>query len=143
MKKIIKAGGGLVRNGEGELLLIFRRGKWDLPKGKLDEGETIEACALREVEEETGVKHLALGELISVTWHEYFDKWVGEDVIKETHWFKMDVAGVPALVPQTEEDISAIEWTKKADLPKRMEQSYITIIDVLEESGWLPMDNLG
>ncbi|OYU55081.1 MAG: hypothetical protein CFE25_08950 [Chitinophagaceae bacterium BSSC1] len=143
MKKIIKAGGGLVRNGEGELLLIFRRGKWDLPKGKLDEGETIEACALREVEEETGVKHLALGELISVTWHEYFDKWVGEDVIKETHWFKMDVAGVPALVPQTEEDITAIEWTKKSDLPKRMEQSYITIIDVLEESGWLPMDNLG
>lgn len=143
MKKIIKAGGGLVRNGEGELLLIFRRGKWDLPKGKLDEGETIEACALREVEEETGVKHLALGELISVTWHEYFDKWVGEDVIKETHWFRMDVAGVPALVPQTEEDITAIEWTKKSDLPKRMEQSYITIIDVLEESGWLPMDNLG
>ncbi|MEQ1624250.1 MAG: NUDIX domain-containing protein [Sediminibacterium sp.] len=143
MKKIIKAGGGLVRNGEGELLLIFRRGKWDLPKGKLDEGETIEACALREVEEETGVKHLALGELISVTWHEYFDKWVGEDVIKETHWFKMEVAGVPALVPQTEEDITAIEWTKKSDLPKRMEQSYITIIDVLEESGWLPMDNLG
>lgn len=142
MKKIIKAGGGLVRNGEGELLLIFRRGKWDLPKGKLDEGETIEACALREVEEETGVKHLALGELISVTWHEYFDKWVGEEVIKETHWFKMDVAGVPALVPQTEEDITAIEWTKKSDLPKRMEQSYITIIDVLEESGWLPMDNL-
>jgi 8-oxo-dGTP pyrophosphatase MutT (NUDIX family) len=125
------------------LLLIFRRGKWDLPKGKLDEGETIEACALREVEEETGVKHLALGELISVTWHEYFDKWVGEDVIKETHWFKMDVAGVPALVPQTEEDITAIEWTKKSDLPNRMEQSYITIIDVLEESGWLPMDNLG
>ena len=143
MKKIIKAGGGLVRNGEGELLLIFRRGKWDLPKGKLDEGETIEACAMREVEEETGVKHLALGELISVTWHEYFDKWVGEDVIKETHWFKMDVAGVPALVPQTEEDITSIEWTKKSDLPKRMEQSYITIIDVLEESGWLPMDNLG
>lgn len=143
MKKIIKAGGGLVRNGEGELLLIFRRGKWDLPKGKLDEGEAIEACALREVEEETGVKHLALGELISVTWHEYFDKWLGEEVIKETHWFKMDVAGVPDLVPQTEEDITAIEWTKKTDLPKRMEQSYITIIDVLEESGWLPMDHLG
>ncbi len=143
MKKIIKAGGGLVRNGEGELLLIFRRGKWDLPKGKLDEGETIEACAIREVEEETGVKHLALGELISVTWHEYFDKWLGEEVIKETHWFRMDVAGVPVLVPQTEEDITAIEWTKKSDLPQRMEQSYITIIDVLEESGWLPMDNLG
>ncbi len=142
MKKIIKAGGGLVRNGEGELLLIFRRGKWDLPKGKLDEGETIEACAIREVEEETGVKHLALGELISVTWHEYFDKWLGEEVIKETHWFRMDVAGVPALVPQTEEDITAIEWTKKSDLPLRMEESYITIIDVLEESGWLPMDNL-
>jgi 8-oxo-dGTP pyrophosphatase MutT (NUDIX family) len=141
MKQIIKAGGGLVRNGEGDLLMIFRRGKWDLPKGKQDAGETIEACALREVTEETGVKHLALGELISVTWHDYFDKFVGADVIKETHWFRMSVAGVPPLIPQTEEDITAIEWTKKSEIPARMEQSYITILDVLEESGWLPTDN--
>ena len=141
MKQIIKAGGGLVRNGEGDLLMIFRRGKWDLPKGKLDHSETIEDCALREVTEETGVNHLALGELISVTWHDYFDKYVGEEVIKETHWFRMSVAGVPNLIPQTEEDITVIEWVKKSDIPARMEQSYITILDVLEESGWISTDN--
>jgi len=70
---VIKAGGGIVTNELGELLMIFRRGKWDLPKGKLDAGETIEECALREVNEETGVQNLELGKLIAITQHEYFD----------------------------------------------------------------------
>jgi 8-oxo-dGTP pyrophosphatase MutT (NUDIX family) len=73
-KPIIIAGGGIVTNELGELLMIFRRGKWDLPKGKLDEGESIEDCAIREVEEETGVKNLKLGAKLLVTEHEYFDK---------------------------------------------------------------------
>ena len=58
--EIVKAAGGLVLNENKELLFIFRRGKWDLPKGKLDEGETIEQCAIREVAEETGVKNISL-----------------------------------------------------------------------------------
>jgi 8-oxo-dGTP pyrophosphatase MutT (NUDIX family) len=63
-KKTIVAAGGLVFNENKELLMIYRRSKWDLPKGKLDEGETIEECAIREVEEETGVQQIILGKLI-------------------------------------------------------------------------------
>lgn len=133
-KPIIIAGGGIVTNELGELLMIFRRGKWDLPKGKLDKGESIEECALREVEEETGVQNLQLGQLLLVTQHEYFDKWVQADVIKETHWYRMYVAGVPALVPQTEEDITAIEWTKLEEVAIRLNESYETIKQVLEKS---------
>lgn len=133
-KPIIIAGGGIVTNELGELLMIFRRGKWDLPKGKLDDGETIEACALREVREETGVQDLKIGDLLLVTQHEYFDKWVQADVIKETHWFRMFATGNPELIPQTEEDITAIEWTKISDVASRLSESYETIKAVLEKS---------
>ena len=77
MKKII-AGGGLVLNEKNELLMIFRRGKWDLPKGKLDDDESIEQCAMREVKEETGIANLALVKFIGITNHEYFDNWIKE-----------------------------------------------------------------
>jgi len=73
---------------EKELMLIFRRGKWDLPKGKLDPGETLETCALREVQEETGVSNVKLEKFIGITQHTYFDKHIGKEVLKETHWYK-------------------------------------------------------
>ncbi|MEI6086043.1 MAG: NUDIX domain-containing protein [Bacteroidota bacterium] len=133
-KPIILAGGGVVTNEQGDLLMIFRRGKWDLPKGKLDKGETIEACALREVTEETGVQNLSLGKLIVVTQHAYFDLYQKQEVIKESHWYRMTVAGVPALVPQMEEDITAIEWTKPSEIPSRLQESYETIKTVLDNS---------
>ncbi|MEI8075997.1 MAG: NUDIX domain-containing protein, partial [Bacteroidota bacterium] len=123
-KPIIVAGGGLVTNENGELLMIFRRGKWDLPKGKLDQGEKIDDCAIREVREETGVENLQLGKLLIITQHEYFDKWVDADAIKETHWFRMHVAGKPTLIPQTEEDITAIEWTKPEEIAARLNESF-------------------
>ncbi len=133
-KPIILAGGGVVTNEHGDLLMIFRRGKWDLPKGKLDKGETIEACALREVTEETGVQNLTLGKLVIVTQHAYFDVYQKQDVIKESHWFRMTVSGVPALVPQIEEDITAIEWTKPSEISLRLQESYETIKTVLDNS---------
>lgn len=133
-KPIILAGGGVVTNEHGDLLMIFRRGKWDLPKGKLDKGETIEACALREVTEETGVQNLSLGKLIAVTQHAYFDVYQNQEVIKESHWFRMTVSGVPALVPQMEEDITAIEWTKPSEISLRLQESYETIKTVLDNS---------
>ena len=133
-KPIILAGGGVVTNEQGDLLMIFRRGKWDLPKGKLDKGETIEACALREVTEETGVQNLSLGKLIVVTQHAYFDLYQKQEVIKESHWYRMTVAGVPALVPQMEEDITAIEWTKPSEISLRLQESYETIKTVLDNS---------
>jgi len=133
-KPIILAGGGVVTNEHGDLLMIFRRGKWDLPKGKLDKGETIEACAIREVTEETGVQNLTLGKLVIVTQHAYFDVYQKQDVIKESHWFRMTVSGVPALVPQIEEDITAIEWTKPSEISLRLQESYETIKTVLDNS---------
>ena len=92
-KKKIIAAGGLVQNEQGELLMIYRRGKWDLPKGKLDKNETIEACAVREVMEETGLTNIELGKWIDTGYHLYFDPYLNEDVIKETHWFAMRAAG--------------------------------------------------
>jgi len=64
----IDAGGGVVMNERDEVLMIFRRGKWDLPKGKCDDGEEIDACALREVSEETGLHQLKLEEKICDTY---------------------------------------------------------------------------
>ena len=133
-KPIIYAGGGLVTNEKGDLLMIYRRGKWDLPKGKLDPDEQIESCALREVTEETGVQNLELGKLILITQHSYFDTWLNAEVIKETHWFRMKVAGIPLLIPQYEEDITAIEWTKPSDISAKLEESYDTIRTVIMHS---------
>ncbi len=134
IKPIILAGGGVVTNEHGDLLMIFRRGKWDLPKGKLDKDETIEACAIREVTEETGVQNLTLGKLVVVTQHAYFDVYQKREVIKESHWYRMTVSGVPALVPQMEEDITAIEWTKPSNILSRLQESYETIKTVLDNS---------
>ncbi len=134
-KTKIIAGGGLVLNEAGELLMIYRRGKWDLPKGKLDEGETIEACAVREVEEETGVTGIELGNLISIGYHEYFDQYLKEDVIKETHWYAMKVKGNPLLIPQTEEDITEIKWVKGEELEKCLRDSYVNVVEVVRKAG--------
>ena len=85
----IIAAGGLVTNPQGQILWIFRRGFWDLPKGKLDEGETIQTCAVREVEEETGIKNIRLHELLKFTNHTYFDTHLNQEVVKRTYWFHM------------------------------------------------------
>ena len=129
-RKVIRAGGGLLLNENHELLMIFRRGSWDLPKGKLDEGETMEACALREVEEETGVGNLLLGEMLGITRHQYFDPYIQEEVIKETHWYAMNVNGRPALIPQTEEDITDIRWVPLQEVPALLENSFDTIREI-------------
>ncbi len=132
MKKIIAAG-GLVTNKNNELLMIFRRGKWDLPKGKLDEGETIEACAVREVEEETGIKDLELGALLGITYHEYFDQYVNENVIKESHWYLMKAAGSTATTPQTEEDIEQIIWADEKTVNECLINTYSNIDEIIKK----------
>jgi 8-oxo-dGTP pyrophosphatase MutT (NUDIX family) len=130
--KIIQAGGGLVLNEKHELLLIFRRGSWDLPKGKLDPGETLEACALREVEEETGVGNLKLIGFLGITQHQYFDPYLKEEVIKESHWYTMSVKGVPALIPQTEEDITDIKWVPLAEVNALIANSFSSIKEIID-----------
>ncbi len=133
-KPTIIAAGGLVLNDRGELLMIFRRGKWDLPKGKLDEGETIEDCALREVREETGLVNVERGELIDIGYHEYFDPYVNADVIKETHWYAMRARGEQSLTPQTEEDITEIKWVAGDELETCLQNSYANVVDVIRKA---------
>jgi 8-oxo-dGTP pyrophosphatase MutT (NUDIX family) len=127
----IIAAGGIVVNPNKEMLWIFRRGFWDLPKGKLDLNETIEACALREVMEETGVSHLVLGDLIMTTTHLYHDMYLNTEVEKTTYWYKMTTDQLQDGIPQTEEDIEAIAWVKKEDIAPYLAKTYDTIKQVM------------
>lgn len=133
MKEIVAAG-GLVYNEQNELLLIYRRGKWDLPKGKADAGETPEQTALREVMEETGIQNLSIVKSAGLTYHEYFDIWLQEQVIKKTYWYIMQATGFQQLIPQTEEDIETIIWADDAAIAQCMENSYTNIIEVIEKN---------
>jgi 8-oxo-dGTP pyrophosphatase MutT (NUDIX family) len=127
---VITAAGGLVKNDSGEILLIFRRGKWDLPKGKLDENESIAECALREVREETGLRQLKIGTPLGITFHTYYQ--YDKDFLKESHWFAMKAAGDQNLIPQTEEDITEISWAKPEELEKYLQNTFPTIADILK-----------
>jgi len=127
----IVAAGGIVENEEGKILLQYRRGKWDLPKGKLDEGETIEECAVREVEEETGLKNIQLGELLGVTNHYYIEK--GENIDKETYWYAMKVSGEQQLIPQTEEDIMELRWAAENELEYYLSNTFPNISEIIEK----------
>lgn len=113
--KLIEAAGGLVFNSNNELLLIERLGVWDLPKGKIDLGETPEIAALREVEEECAVNELSIEYLVCKSYHTYFFK--EKYILKRTFWYKMNTSFKGNLVPQEEENISKVEWqhfTKKS-----------------------------
>lgn len=132
MKQKIIAAGGLVINENNELLMIFRRKKWDLPKGKLDDGETIAECAVREVKEETGLTDVKQGAFLGITLHEYADKHVKKDVIKESHWYKMYADKDAKLVPQEEEDIEKIIWADKKKIEECLKNSYRNIIEIIE-----------
>ncbi len=129
---VIKAGGGLVKNKKGEILLILRRGKWDLPKGKLDDNETIEECAKREVQEETGLRKIKVVRPVEITFHTYVQ--FGKHILKESHWYAMKATGDEPLIPQTEEDITEILWAKKEDLKKYVVNTFPTIIEVLKHA---------
>jgi 8-oxo-dGTP pyrophosphatase MutT (NUDIX family) len=109
---IVEAGGGLVQNSRGEYLMIFRNGKWDLPKGKREPGESTEQNALREVEEECSIDRLRLEQLLLVTHHTY--TLHGADVLKPTHWYAMRYEGnASAFTPQQEEGIELAEFISR------------------------------
>jgi len=132
MLTFIIAAGGLVRNSFGECLLIYRNGKWDLPKGKQDAGETLLQTALREVREECGLHDIVPGPFIAHTWHSYF---VGANnysplqniVFKQTHWFNLYVEGRPTPYPQSEEDIELCSWHTPEEAAQRLSESYPSI----------------
>ena len=127
---VIKAAGGLVANSQGEFLFIFRHKKWDLPKGKVDKGEKVKDAAVREVEEECGVKIAKRNDSICKTYHVY--EMNGELILKRTSWYKMNVKGSPKLIPQVEEGITAAVWVAPQNIKVKIENTYPLIIDVLK-----------
>ena len=130
---IIKAAGGLVLNEKNKLLMIFRRGKWDLPKGKLDDGETLEQCAVREVEEETGLTKIKLTSPLLTTFHTYHEG--SRFILKESYWYNMKVEGKQLLQPQTEEDIIEIKWVTIKEAEKLFPECFPSVIDVIKTAG--------
>ncbi|MEZ4958897.1 MAG: NUDIX domain-containing protein [Saprospiraceae bacterium] len=128
---LIGAAGGAVTNPDGQYLLIFRRGFWDLPKGKIDKGETPPLAALREVEEETGLTHLQLGEHLLDTWHTY--QLDGKRILKTTYWFSMKTTQND-LTPQTEEDIEQAVWMELDTFLQKPHKVYGNILDVLQKA---------
>jgi hydroxymethylpyrimidine pyrophosphatase-like HAD family hydrolase len=110
--KIIHAAGGIVYNEKSEILFIYRLGKWDLPKGKVEKGESFDDAAIREVEEETGYSNLKLEKFINSTYHIYTER-NGERILKNTHWYKMNYSGTQKGKPQLEEGITELSWKDK------------------------------
>lgn len=129
----IEAAGGVVSNPDGGVLMIYRRGKWDLPKGKRDEGEALEECAVREVMEETGLPELELGDKICETYHVYSQQ--GTELLKTTHWYHMQTKKSFELHPQKEENILEARWVAERKLGNYVHQSYEAIREILLESG--------
>jgi len=122
--KLILAGGGLVVNDKKELLLIFRKGKWDLPKGKLEKGEELDQCALREVEEETGVK-VELGKFFGDTYHTYFRN--KKHYLKQSRWYCMKSLDDSEMAPQTEEGIEETRWVPISKIKGYLPDSFSAI----------------
>jgi 8-oxo-dGTP pyrophosphatase MutT (NUDIX family) len=129
---LIEAAGGLVKNQKGEYLFIYRNSKWDLPKGKIEKKEKTKITAVREVEEECGIKVDKLEDKICKTYHAYIYR--GDVVLKKSHWFSMKYTGKTKLVPQTEEGITDVRWFNHAQIEMIIHNTYSSILDVLEKA---------
>ena len=127
---VIEAAGGIVEHSANGLLFIFRRGKWDLPKGKMELNESSELCAEREIEEETGVNNLQRIGKLTDTFHFYEEK--GKIILKISHWYHFKTSFEGNLIPQVEEDITAIQWVGVNDLNIQLANTFQAIKDVVE-----------
>ena len=127
----VYAAGGLVCSSEGDILWIFRNGKWDLPKGKRQRNEKFSTCALREVEEETGLRNLKITNELPQTLHTYMEN--GKRILKRTFWFEMHADKTQTLTPQTEEGITKVKWIAKSDINRVRRNTYRSIINLLED----------
>ena len=126
--KNIPAAGGLVKNRRDEYLVIFRRGKWDLPKGKAEKKESSEETALREVKEECSLKNLSLEKFLTTTYHIYHLD--GRAVLKQTDWYLMEYSGTKEPVPETREDIEKTVWMNPSRLKEIADNTFPSILDV-------------
>jgi ADP-ribose pyrophosphatase YjhB (NUDIX family) len=126
------AAGGVVQHEEGKLLFIYRKKRWDLPKGRVDKGETLEGAAKREVKEETGVKKIKVGKPAGVTYHVF--KRNNRYQLKETHWFFMKTSYEGVLTPEIKEDITKATWKNKSKTAKAIKKTYPNIEDLFDKS---------
>ena len=127
--KRLNAAGGLVTDPQGNHLMIYRNGVWDLPKGKQEECEDISVTALREVKEESGVD-AALGKFLLTTRHSY---WMdGELIVKSTYWYSMKAGKDTRTCPQSEEGLEKCEWVTEENLDYRLANTYPSVLDVFE-----------
>ena len=131
--KVIKAAGGVVIK-DNKMLLMFRRGVWDLPKGKLDNGESSRQGAAREVEEETGVS-VFVSERICTTWHTY--KLNENRILKRTKWYRMSVLDDSRMTPQAEEDIERLAWLDRRETQLALTNSFSSIRYVIDSTNKL------
>jgi len=124
----IESAGGIVKNDNNDTLFIHRFGKWDLPKGKVNDGESDEQAATREVEEECGITGLTITKPIEATYYTYS---VNESkILKKVQWFEMLYSGSEAPAPQKDEGITEVKWFGEADLADAMENTYQSVQDL-------------
>ena len=128
--QFIEAAGGLVINEKNEMLFIYRRGHWDLPKGKLEPNENIEDCAQREIIEETGLSNILLINKITDTYHIYQEN--EKKVLKKSHWFMFKGDSQQLTIPQLEEDILEAKWFKANELEIPLSNTYSNINWVID-----------
>lgn len=125
---MIYASGGVVFNNE-KLLMIFRNGFWDLPKGKIELNESELECAVREVEEECGIERLAVVKFLKYTYHTYVED--DQSILKKTSWFLMSSDYKNKLTPQKSEGITKVIWVSKNEIPYKLDNSFENIKDLL------------
>jgi ADP-ribose pyrophosphatase YjhB (NUDIX family) len=126
----IKAAGGLVKNEQDELLMIYRNGHWDLPKGKMEKGEIPDGTAVREVEEECGVKKLKILRYLASSYHIFFQN--NKECMKRTYWFEMTCKDSAKPIPQSSEGITEAKWMSKEEVKKIMNKIYPSLREILE-----------
>lgn len=132
--KLIPAAGGVVIR-DNKLLFIFRNGKWDLPKGKIDRGETEKEAALREVAEECGIEGHQIFKILPSTYHIFqspYKETLGYWILKETHWFEMRYSGIENGTPQTNENITKIQWFAKNELGEVLHNTYENLKSIIK-----------
>jgi 8-oxo-dGTP pyrophosphatase MutT (NUDIX family) len=133
--RIIEAAGGIVNRPNGDILFIKRLGKWDLPKGKMEKGESREESAVREIEEETNLQNVELLDFINTTYHIYIER-NGDKVLKYTHWFEMNFDGEDTSKPQLEEGITEVAWKNTSQIENEVFPSTFKNIKLIIKEFW-------
>ena len=128
----VEAAGGLVRHTSGKYLFIEKNGKWDLPKGHIEQGESPEVCAVREVHEECGISNHIIIKSLQPSYHTYM--WEGISYLKKTHWFLMSYEDEIIFNPETEEGITRVEWLWPEEISKIKSTAWLSLSDLINSS---------